>query len=149
MTAIKEPRIYAALTAHDGRTDLLVRRSDYSSADKTLGWVRCNLREGEREGHHALSQRIGTVVLNMLIEAHPDEFARYPLLVPPDLSTLDRLRGLVLDLIHRTTAERTTAYVAALDAIFAHNATELAQTSLPEQWQSIRIHVTTLFEPTH
>lgn len=40
--------------------------------------------------------------------------------------------------MHRSVREKTSAYVAALDAIFAHNPAELAQTNLPEQWPTFR-----------
>lgn len=136
---IKEPKITVALTTNDDRTDLVVRRNDGNSADQELCWVRINLHDAEREGHHALSQRIGTVALNMLIQAHSDEFAKYPLLVPPDLSSFERLRGLVLELISRSTLEKTSAYVPALDAIFAHNAADLTQTNLLEMWPDLRL----------
>ena len=130
-----------ALTTNDDRTDLMVRRNDGDNADQELRWVRINLHDAEREGHHALCQRIGTVALNMLIQSHPDEFTRYPLLVPPDLSSFERLRGLVLELISRSTLEKTSAYVPALDAIFARNAAELGPTNLPEMWADIRLAI--------
>ena len=34
--------------------------------------------------------------------------------------------------------EQSSGYVAALDAIFAHNSPELAQSKLPEQWPTFR-----------
>jgi hypothetical protein len=135
---LKEPKIYVTLAVNDGRTVLMVRRVSDGSEPS---WIRWDLREIEREGHHALCQRIGTAALNMLIQSHPDEFAKFPLLVPPNMTPLDELRDLVLNLIRRSVDEKTTAYVAAIDNLLAQHATELGQTDLPETWRSIRIRV--------
>ena len=135
---LKEPNINVTLSVNDGRTTLMVRRC---TGDDGASWVRWDLQEIEREGHHALCQRIGSAALSMLIQSHTEEFANFPLLVPPDLSTLDDLRILVLGLIRRSVEEKTTVYVDAIDNIFARHAAELAQTDLPETWRSIRIRV--------
>lgn len=134
---IKEPRIYVALTSNDGRTDLLVRRDD-DSHDQTLRWVRINLNDAEREGQHALCQRLGSIMLYMLTQAHPQDTAQFPWLLPPELTNLERLSDLINNLIGRSAHEQTSAYVPALDAIFTRHATELTQTSLPEQWSTFR-----------
>lgn len=136
---LKEPSINVALAVNDARATLIVRRAG-AGAEEVPSWVRWDLHEIEREGFHALCQRIGNAALRMLIESHSDDFANFPLLVPP-LSTLDDLRLLVLNLIERSVNEKTTAYVAAIDNLFAQHAAELGQTDLPETWQSIRIRV--------
>lgn len=135
---LKEPNVNVTLAVNDGRTVIMVRREGDGNGPS---WIRWDLREIEHEGHHALCQRIGTVALNMLIQSHPDEFAHFPLLVPQSLSPLDDLRNLVLNLIRRSVDEKTTAYVAAIDNLFAQHAGALGQTDLPETWRSIRIRV--------
>ncbi|WP_426175686.1 hypothetical protein [Massilia sp. TWR1-2-2] len=135
---LKEPKISVALVVNEDRTILMVRRTD---DDGEPSWVRWDLRELEREGYLALCQRVGDTALRMLSRAHPDEFAKFPLLAPPKLTAFDELCSLVVELMHRSTTEKTTAYVAAIDAIFARHCAELGQTDLPETWQSIRIRV--------
>lgn len=97
-----------------------------------------DLHELEPEGYHALCQRVGSTVMTMLTQAHPAEFAKFPLLVPPMPSEFDTLRCIIDHLMFRSTKEKTTAYISALDAIFVENATELGRTSLPEAWSVIR-----------
>ncbi|MES2757831.1 MAG: hypothetical protein V4693_10695 [Pseudomonadota bacterium] len=137
---LREPDINVTLAVYEGRTVLMVRRV---SNNAEPAWVRWDLNEIECEGYHALCQRIGTAALHMLIQSHQDEFAKFPLLVPAKLSTLDELRELVLNLIRRSVDEKTTAYVVAIDSLLAKHATELGQTELPEIWRSIRIRVMT------
>lgn len=139
--AIEEPRISVALTTNDGRASILIRRSDADDAkpDEPLRWVNLRLADIEKEGHLAACQRIGTVVLGLLSAPHAALLAKYPLLLPPTLPPeLDGLQHIVISLIHRSTREMSSAYVPALDAIFAQNHAELAHTSLPEQWPTFR-----------
>jgi hypothetical protein len=136
---IEEPRINVALTTNDGRTSILIRRSDADDAtpDEPLRWVRWGLADIEREGYLAACQRIGTVVLGLLAAPHAALLEQHPLLMPPEPEP-DDLKHIVISLIHRSVREKTSAYVAALDAIIAHNPAELAHTNLPEQWPTFR-----------
>ncbi|MDB5935782.1 MAG: hypothetical protein JWQ01_3126 [Massilia sp.] len=139
--AIEEPRISVALTSNNGRVSILIRRSDADDAkpDEPLRWVCWQLGAIEHEGYLAACQRIGNAVMRLLATPHADLLAQHPLLVPSDvMSDLDRLTDLINDLIQRSIRERTSSYVAAPDAIFARDATLLAQTSLPEQWPTFR-----------
>lgn len=133
----KTPNINVTLAVNDGRTVLLVRRDGDAAGPS---WIRWDLRESEREGHLALCQRIGSTALTMLIAAHPEEFAKFPLLVPLKPSPLDELHETVLRLINLSIKEKTTAYVTAIDNLFARHA-ELGQTELPDTWPSTRLRV--------
>lgn len=137
--AIEEPRINVALTTNNGRSSILIRRSDADDAkpDEPLRWVRWNLDDIERGGYLGACQRIGTVVLGLLAAPHAALLAQHPLLLPPPPEP-DDLQHIVISLIHRSIREKTSAYVAALDAIMARDHVELAQTNLPEQWPTFR-----------
>lgn len=137
--SIEEPRINVALTTNNDRTSILIRRSDADDAnpDEPLRWVCWSLADIEREGYLAACQRIGIVVLGLLAAPHAALLAQHPLLVPPPPEP-DDLQHIVIALIHRSVREKTSAYVPALDAIFAHNPVELAQTNLPDQWPTFR-----------
>ena len=75
----------------------------------------------------------------MLHPSHAALFAQHPLLTPTDeLSKLQQLTSLIYDLISRSSAEKTSAYVPALDALFARHPEELALTDLPAQWPTFR-----------
>lgn len=139
--AIEEPRINVALTTNNGRTSILIRRSDADDSDQgePMRWVCWQLGVIEGAGYMAACERIGNAVLRLLHQPHAALFAQHPMLAPPDyLSELDRLTELINDLISRSAAERTSAYVPALDAIFTRHADELALTDLPGQWPTFR-----------
>lgn len=139
--AIEEPRISVALTTNKGRISILIRRSDADDGrpGEPMRWVCWQLHAIEQAGYMAACERIGNAVLRLLHRPHAALFAQHPLLAPPDaLTELDRLTDLINDLISRSAAERTRAYVSALDAIFARHAAELAQTELPGQWPTFR-----------
>jgi hypothetical protein len=142
---LKEQNVKVALAVNGDRTTIMVRRSDDGAGPS---WMRWDLGEVEKEGHHALCQRVGSAVVAMLAQMYPDEFASFPGLAPPDLTSLDELRDLVLGLIRRSVEEKTTVYVAAIDNLFERHAAELGQTDLPETWRSIRIRVMTRPAPT-
>lgn len=138
---INEPRISVALTTNNGRTSILIRRSDAdnSGPDEPMRSVNWQLGTIEHAGYMAACERIGNAVLRLLHQPHAVLFAQHPMLSPPDeLSKLDRLTDLINSLISRSAAERTSAYVPALDAIFTRHADELAQTDLPGQWPTFR-----------
>jgi hypothetical protein len=132
---IEEPKIHVALAVNGERVTLMVSRSDGGGLPSRTHW---DLREIEHEGFLALCQRIGTSVTRMLAGAHPDEFAKFPLLVPPKASPLDELHDVVLSLMHRSITEKTTDYAAALEALFKRHADDIKQTSLVENWASYR-----------
>jgi hypothetical protein len=138
---IEEPRINVALTNNSGRVSILIRRSDADDAkpDELPRWISWQLGTIEHAGYMAACERIGNAVLRLLHQPHAVLFAQHPLLAPPDdLSELDRLTDLINNLISRSAAESTSAYVPALDAIFTRHAAELAQTDLPGQWPTFR-----------
>jgi hypothetical protein len=139
--AIEEPKINVALTTNNGRTSILVRRTDADEAkpDDPMRWTCWQLATIERAGYMAACERIGNAVMRMLHQSHANLFAPHPMLVPPDeLRALDQLTDLIHTLISRSADEKTSAYVPALDAIFARHGDELAQTELPEQWPTFR-----------
>ncbi len=139
--AIEEPRVNVSLTTNSGRIGILIRRSDAddSRPNDSIRWISRQLSGIERAGYMAACELIGNAVLRLLYPPHAALFAQHPLLIPTDdLSELQRLSSLIHDLIGRSAAERTSAYVPALDALFARHADELAQTELPEQWPTFR-----------
>ena len=139
--AIEEPRINISLTTNGGRTSLLIRRSDADevSAADPVRWLSWQLDAIEQDGYLAACQWIGNAVLRMLHPPHAALFAQYPLLAPRDqLSKIDQITSLIHDLIARSASERTSAYVPALDAIFAHHSADLTGTDLPAQWPTFR-----------
>lgn len=127
---MKEPKINLGLVVKDDRTTLMVSRSDGAGIP---GWLHWDLHEVERAGFHALCQRVGEAALRMLARAHPDEFARFPQLVPPKLPYEDP-RGIASALITLSISEKTTNYAAAIDALLARNAADFGHTDLPETW---------------
>jgi hypothetical protein len=135
---IEEPKIHVALSINGGRVTLMVSRSDGGGLPSRLNR---DLRDIEHEGYLALCQRVGTAVTRMLAGAHPDEFAKYPLLVPPKLSPLDDLHDVVLSLMHRSITEKTTDYAPALEALFKRNADDIKQTSFVENWEEYKLTI--------
>lgn len=145
----REPRITVALTADNGdaeegdRADaaLTIVRNDGGGILNTQRW---NLRRLEPHGYHALCQGLGDSLLRLLAAAHPAEFAKYPLLVPPKLDT-DDPSGLVLSLINRSYKEKTADYISAIDRIFQQSADHLNETDLPVTWKDIRLNLMQAF----
>lgn len=135
---IENPRINVAMTETHGQAGIIIRRSD-ADTTKPLQWVHWQFADIERAGWMAACERTGNTVLRFAAQAHPELFARHPLLLPPaTIPDFEDPVNLVTSLIERSVRERSSAYVAALDAIFAFHATELAQTNLPEQWPTFR-----------
>lgn len=133
---IIEPKVTAALSVQEGRTTLLVSRSDNAGVINRLHWDLGNI---EPEGHHALAQRVGSAVLMLLANAHPAEFAKFPLLVPrvpgPDEDALD----IVLSLVHRSVREKTLTYVDTIDRLLTQGDGDLGRTDVAENWATIRL----------
>lgn len=139
--AIEEPRINISLSTNNGHTSILIRRNDAdaASAGDPVRWLSWQLGAIEPGGYLAACQWIGNAVLRMLHPPHSALFAQHPLLVPTDeLSKLEQLTSLIYELISRSAAEKTSAYVPALDALFARHPEELALTDLPGQWPTFR-----------
>jgi hypothetical protein len=129
-----DPKITVALAVEDDRVTLAILRNDSGGVLSNVHW---DLRKLEHEGYQALCHRVGNAVSRMLAAAHPTEFAKYPLLVPPKPESDDPC-GIVLSLIRRSYKEKTSAYVTVIDRFFDHSASELEQTDLPATWQSVR-----------
>lgn len=131
---IIEPKVTAALSVQDERTVLLVSRSDNAGVINRLHW---DLAKVEPEGHHALAQRIGSTVLMFLNNAHPEVFAKFPLLVQrvpgPNEDALD----IVLALIRRSMWEKTLTYVDTIDRLLAQGDGDLARTDVAETWAEL------------
>lgn len=135
---LKSTQVVAALSVNDDRVVLIVKRSDDNNVLRQLRW---DLQEIEREGFHALSQRVGGTVVKMLQDANPDEFARYPLLAPPPRSAAEQQREVAMRLIRFTREQRTAAYVGAIDALIEIGGSEIDRYDLVEIWKGIRQEV--------
>jgi hypothetical protein len=135
---IEEPKIHVGLAINGERVTLMVSRSDGSGLPSRMNW---DLHDIEHEGYLALCQRVGNTVTRMLAGAHPDAFAKFPLLVPPKLSPLDDLHDVVLSLMHRSITEKTTDYADALEALFKRNADDIEQTSFVENWEEYKLAI--------
>jgi hypothetical protein len=135
---LKSTKVEAALSVNDGRVVLIVKRSDDNNVLRQLRW---DLQEIEREGFHALSQRVGGTVVKMLQDANPDEFARYPLLAPPPRSAAEQQREVAMRLIRFTREQKTAAYVEAIDALIDSGGSEIDRYDLVEIWKGIRQEV--------
>jgi hypothetical protein len=131
---MKDPKLHLGLNVNDGRISLTLNRSDGGGRPT---WVNWDLREVESGGYLALCQRIGDGALRMLATAHPAEFAKHPLLMPPK-NAADDPYSVVTSLIHRSLRQKTTAYIAAIDAIFIGDAAELDKTDLIDHWREVR-----------
>lgn len=140
---IKEHRVSIGFADKNGQAVLVLLRDD----NQRLNYVQWPLHRLEPEGYHALCQHLGDTALRMLAVAHPDEFARYPRLVPPS-QNIDDPHGLVHALIARSYKEKTTHYIDVIDRLIEHNATALAETELPETWKSVRQNLMEAFPPT-
>jgi hypothetical protein len=135
---IEEPKIHTALAVNGERVTLMVSRSDGGGLPSRMNW---DLRDIESEGYLVICHRVGDTVTRMLAGAHPEQFAKFPLLVPPKLSPLDDLHDVVLSLMHRSIKERTLDYAPAIEALFKRHAVEIAQTSFVENWASFRLTI--------
>lgn len=135
---LKSTQVVAALSVNDDRVVLIVKRSDDNNVLRQLRW---DLQEIEREGFHALSQRVGGTVVKMLQDANPDEFARYPLLAPPPRSAAEQQREVAMRLIRFTREQKTAAYVGAIDALIEIGGSEIDRYDLVEIWKGIRQEV--------
>lgn len=132
---LKETRVEAALSVNGDRTVLVVKRSDESSVLRQLRW---DLQEVEREGFHALAQRVGATVVKMLQAANPDDFVRYPMLTPPPRNRADEAREIVIKLIGLTMEGKSAAYVSAIDALIESGGSDIDRYDLVEIWNSMR-----------
>jgi hypothetical protein len=135
---LKSTKVEAALSVNDDRVVLIVKRSDDNNVLRQLRW---DLQEIEREGFHALSQRVGATVIRMLQDANPDEFARFPLLAPPPRSAAEQQREVAMRLIRFTREQKTAAYVGAIDALIEIGGSEIDRYDLVEIWTGIRQQV--------
>jgi hypothetical protein len=131
---MEDPKLHLGINVNDGRISLTMHRSDGGGRP---AWVNWDLREVESGGYLAFCQRIGDIALRMLATAHPAKFAEYPLLMPPK-NAADDPYSVVTSLIHRSLRQKTTAYVAAIDAMFIGDADELEKTDLIDHWREVR-----------
>ncbi len=140
---MKDPKLLVGLNVNDERTSLTMHRSDGGGRPTWVKWDLCDVESG---GYLAFCQRVGDIALRMLATAHPTEFAKHPLLVPP-VNAADDPYSVVTSLIHRSIRQRTTAYVAAIDAIFVGDAEELDKTDLIDHWHETRESLITNYGP--
>lgn len=134
---IIKPKITISLAVNDKRHTLIVSRDD---STKVLNGLHRDLHDLERDGYHALCQRIGDVSMHMLASAHPDVFAQYPLLTPPKPS-YDDPHEIIFSLMHRSIKEKTSAYATAIEALFTRHADNPDLTSLAETWKEYQLTI--------
>ena len=140
---MKDPILHLGLTVNGDRVSLTMTRSDGGGIPSYANW---DLRDVESEGYLALCQRIGNIALRKLADAHPAEFARHPLLVPPKESHDDPV-GVVTSLIHRSVVQKTTAYIAAIDIMFETDAAAMSYTNLNDIWRDTRANLIASYGP--
>jgi hypothetical protein len=122
----------AMVASNDGKHySLLVRRRDDS---KVMGSLHIDLASIEREGFHSLCQRVGHAAVYALARAHPEVFAKHPLLPPPPSHT--NPHEMTNWLLYCAERDETGNYTAALDALFRRYPEELA--GLAELWARLR-----------
>jgi hypothetical protein len=131
---ILTPKLNVSLVAsEDGRQhSLLVRRDDGTNV---LSSLHHDLNHAEREGFHALCQNVGYSIVYAMARAHPDVFAKYPLLLPPPPPHKDP-HEMTNTLLYHAERENTGDYTVALDALFRRYPEELA--GLAELWAALR-----------
>lgn len=131
---ILTPKVIISLAVSDDgrRHSLLIRRDD---STKVLSSLHRDLADIEREGFHALCQRVGHAAVYALARAHPDVFAKYPLLLPPPPEYKHPL-DVTMGLMARAGRENTGDYTHALDALFRRHPEDLA--GLAESWAMLR-----------
>ena len=131
---MKEPKVNFGFIENCERTVLMAACTDGAGIST---WHRWDMGEFEHGGYHALCHYVGEGVLRLLARAHPAEFAKFPLLVPPKPPYEDPhdVAGALMTL---SILEKTTDYAAAIDALIARYGAELGRTDLPETWASIK-----------
>lgn len=140
---MKDPKVHIGLNGNAERISLTMNRSDGGGRPTWINW---DFREVESGGYLAFCQRIGDIALRMLATAHPAEFAKHPLLVPP-ANAADDPYSVVTSLIHRSLRQKTTTYIAAIDAIFVGDAEVLDRTDLIDHWHEVRAELITSYGP--
>lgn len=140
---MKDPILHFGLTVSGDRVSLTITRSDGGGIPSYANW---DLHDVESEGYLALCQRVGNIALRKLADAHPAEFARHPMLVPPKESHDDPV-GIVTSLVHRSVVQKTTAYIAAIDTMFETDAATLGNTKLADIWRDTRANLIARYGP--
>ncbi len=88
-------------------------------------------------GYMGACEQIGNTALRMMHPFHVQQFALYPALAPSEGSIVTP-HDLTLHLHHLSLVDRTRRYLSAIEALYALHSEELAHTSLPEQWPTLR-----------
>jgi hypothetical protein len=128
------PNLTVSLVASDdGRQHSLLVRSDDNA--KVVSSLHHDLGHAERAGFHALCQNVGYSIVYAMVRAHPEVFARYPLLLPPPLPHKDP-HATANTLIYHAEREETGEYTRAIDALFRRHPEELA--GLADLWAKLR-----------
>lgn len=140
--SLKEIKVTIGFANKNGQPALVLLRDD----SQQLNFVQWPIHRLEPEGYLALCQHLGDTALRMLAIAHPDEFAKFPLLAPPKRE-IDDPHGLIHALIRRSYKEQTTEYIPVIDRLIKQNAAALSETELPEAWQAGRLQLIEIFSP--
>ncbi|GAB3419978.1 hypothetical protein NX774_08150 [Massilia agilis] len=130
--AFLEPKLTVALTRSDGDTTLTVLRHSPGVINQ-FSW---NLAKMVASGYLGFTQGIGSAILHLLQDAHPDAFAPYPNLIPE--TSLDDTLMTAYTLIRRSVREKTLVYVAAIDALVASGEPEVTATDIAATWAETR-----------
>lgn len=132
---MRDPKLLLGFTEDDL---LIMHRSDGSGGGKLPGWITFDLAKFESKGYLDFASRVGGMALRYLALAHPEQFAKHPLLVPPKDPDFDDPYCLVIELVSRSIKGRTTSFVPAIDQLFVTDAEELARCDAVEFWRTQR-----------
>ena len=133
---MKEPRLTVGLIERGEQPVLLMSRNDNEIFNQRT-WGLADLAEA---GYMGACHYIGFTVLRMLESAHPQAFAPFPTLTPPPGPVI-AVSDLISQLYRQSLDDRSSRYVATIDALIERHKDEVADTSLPKQWPIFRAHL--------
>ena len=133
---MKEPKLTLGLTECGERPVLLISRNDNEIFNQRV-WPLAELTEA---GYMGACHYIGFTVLRMLEYAHPQVLAPFPTLTPPPGPAIP-VPDLITLLHRQSLDDRSSRYVATIDALMERHKDEVADTSWPEQWPTFRAHL--------
>lgn len=131
---MREPKLTTALAERSGQPVLSISRNDNELFNR-IDWSFSTLDE---LGYLGACVHIGKVTLKMLYTAHPQVFASYPDLIPEEPSA--NPEDGVHYLLRASVADRTRAYLPAIDALVQRHAEALSQ-SFRDEWPELRARI--------
>ena len=122
------------------RRDAVLAEKDFKITALTHDQRAWPLAELTEAGYMGACHYIGFTVLRMLEYAHPQVLAPFPTLTPPPGPAIP-VPDLITLLHRQSLDDRSSRYVATIDALMERHKDEVADTSWPEQWPTFRAHL--------